>query len=203
MEFKRSGARLTLKTRDKRRLSKFDLDHRKYISIQDILALRVKKIILKSGFSMRSLKYASSAFLYADIFYELLLMVTRDVINGVIVYTRDSKKSSFYIRMEEMSVEAIATDFKDQFKDTKVTEEIDLKVTNYRIPRMVFDTGYSKAKPCAIFMPLDLYNKLKATANTGQVYNKPSNATDTHCTPEEIEKFIAWDESKRKNTIRL
>jgi hypothetical protein len=129
----------------------------------------VKKIDHKQGFTNKDItSNHSTEYAYSTIMYKLMELVILDVIEGNIVYLDSKRKAKVYVDYEPAKTEMIM----GKNADNAIIPLIDFRASKYRVPIIVFDTGYKDSSLMKCFLPKYLYGALVEKVNTGKQYPK-------------------------------
>lgn len=149
---------------------RFETDPRVIVSVADLLQNKLDKINYKPGRNAKTISSdGGTSRVYSTVLFKLLELIIIDVIAGNVVYFDRKVKSMFYVDFKPASQELIQG--KGIKEDMKIPL-VDFKVTNYRMPIIVFDPGYKAATPCECFIPPYLYSMLIDEVNKGKRYPK-------------------------------
>ena len=150
---------------------KFKDDERINITAESILRNRVKKIKYKGDFTNSAISSSRrTSYVHATILFKLFELIMLDVIEGVMVFLNKKQGAKFYVDSVQPSKEYITGKGLDK-RDTRMPV-IDLRATGYRIPMVVFDPGYKRARLCEVRIPYYLYALLIDQVNSGKKYIK-------------------------------
>jgi len=185
----------------KDRKLKFSLDTAVNPLLREILKLRVPTVKYKKGFSGRKLGMPTRQRMYSWIFYELIKLIVRDLMNGKLVYFQKNMKSVFYIAHVPVG-EDVIRDGRPEQREGYETPDIDLKVTGYTRPVVILDMRYkTRVRPCKVQVPPALYSEIVDLVNAGKTFIKPEGVTLDRYSPDQIEANEKW--RKRSNEIRF
>lgn len=149
---------------------RFETDERVIVSVADLLQDRLDLVKYKPGCTSRSITSdGGTSRVYSTVLFRLMELMIMDVIAGHVVYFDKKVKSMFYVDYKPASQSIIMG--KGIKKDMKIPL-VDFKVTNYRMPIIAFDPGYSASTPCECFVPPYLYSMLIEEVNKGRKYPK-------------------------------
>jgi hypothetical protein len=145
---------------------RFETDQRVIVSVADLLQDRLENITYKPGHGSRTITSdGGTSRVYSTVLFRLLELIM-DVIAGHVVYFDRNVKSMFYVDYKP------ATEIISGIKENMKIPLVDFKVTNYRMPIILFDPGYKASTVCECFIPPYLYSMLIDEVNKGKKYPK-------------------------------
>jgi hypothetical protein len=100
--------------------------------------------------------------------YKLLELILLDVIDGNIVYLDPKRSSKLYVDTAPARAEIIMGKNAENAK----IPLIDFRASGYKVPVVVFDTGYASSSLMQCFVPKYLYAALIDNVNIGKKYPK-------------------------------
>ena len=106
---------------------------------------------------------------YNVVFFKLMELMIMDVIEGNLVYFHKATGAKFSVHDWLVHSELIEG---KGIHDNMMTPLVDLKVTGYKMPVIVFDPGYKNSALCKVFIPQYLYSMLVHKVNEGKKYFK-------------------------------
>jgi hypothetical protein len=151
-------------------LKRFTTSPNVIVPMADLLDKELKKIKFKEGFTTKDITSdGGTSRVYSAVLFRLMELIVMDVIAGDIVYFNKRVGSRFYVDFKPAGTEII--------NGEGVTEDmgfplVDLRVTRYRMPIIVFDPGYKTSSPCTCIVPKYLYAMLIEEVNKGRKYPK-------------------------------
>jgi len=156
----------------------FHMDSRVFPTVKDVFRGRLPIIRTFSAFKFNKSVFVNNIALYTDILYHLMKMIARDTRKGSIVYMAKNKKSSFYVGFRNISAGALERGHEEVDEEAiakgDVREKLDIKITGYKKPLLMFNIGYAEARPCVVILPRKDYAELVKVVNKGQKFLTPS-----------------------------
>ena len=123
----------------------------------------------KKGFTNKDItSNKSNHYAYSVILYKLLELVLLDVIDGNIVYLDAKKAAKLYVDTAPARPEIILGKNAEKAK----IPLIDFRASGYKVPIVIFDTGYKSSSLMQCYIPKYLYSALIDNVNRGKKYPK-------------------------------